>query len=80
MVFAVNPTANKTFETFQSNALATASNSTSTTPSASGAGSGSSTTGSAGSTTSSSAAMPNVVVKGATGMLAILGLVAGVAL
>jgi len=73
MVFAVNPTAAKSFNAFQAAAMATntTANSTSATPSASGAASSAST---------SSAAMPNVVVKSATGVLALLGVVAGIAL
>lgn len=85
MVFAINPTAAKTFDMFQQTAMATAGNTTSTSgttsPSVS-AGSGSSTdaAGAAGASTTASAAMSNAVVKGTTGLLAVLGLVAGMAL
>ncbi|THH10843.1 hypothetical protein EW145_g1045 [Phellinidium pouzarii] len=76
MVFAVNPTASKTFEAFQAAANATVANSTSsapTTPSASVVQSA--TAGGA-----SNAALPKLGVSSATGLLAVLGLLAGVGL
>ncbi|KAI5121023.1 hypothetical protein M0805_005968 [Coniferiporia weirii] len=90
MVFAVNPTANKTFEAFQAAANGTVSNSTTSaastgssaaaTPIASvesAVGGGPSTSAPPSPT---SAALPNMGISGATGLLAVLGLVVGVGL
>jgi plastocyanin len=88
MVFAINPTANKTFAAFQAAAnasSATGSSSNTTTGSGSGSGSGSSTgtaTGSAPSSTSSSSKSNGAVTVGARagGLLAVVGFAAGILL
>jgi hypothetical protein len=74
MVFALNPTQNKTFDAFKANAMSTSSGNTA---SASGAG---------GSPTSSSTAKPSAsngamrVAGSAAGIVTLVGLVAGLAL
>jgi plastocyanin len=77
MVFAVNPTENKTFDAFQAAAKASASSPTSST-----AGSGSTGTGSSTSATSSPSPTNGAVAVGvrAGGILAVVGFVAGVLL
>jgi plastocyanin len=87
MVFAVNPTAAKSFSAFQAAAMATSGNSTSGSPSGypSGSGSGS---GSAGSPTASSPAAGSATASsgavklsgGAAGLLSFVGLAAGMLL
>jgi plastocyanin len=89
MVFAINPTANKTFAAFQSAAKAssadgTPSNSTNSTTSGSGSGSGSSSGSASGSTPSSSSTSKSsgAVAVGARvgGLLAVVGFAAGILL
>jgi len=90
MVFAVNPTANKTFAMFQANAMASNStNSTSGSNTTSTSGSGSSASGSgatpsaSGTTAAPSAGASNAAVSAKTGsalLLSGVGLVAGMLL
>jgi len=89
MVFAINPTANKTFEAFQAAAKAssadgTPSNSTNSTGSGSGSGSGSSSGSASGSTPSSTSTSKSsgAVAVGARlgGLLAVVGFAAGILL
>jgi plastocyanin len=85
MVFAVNPTANKSFDAFQSAAKSsssTGSSSNSTSSSGTGSGSGSaSSSGSAPSSTSSSKSNGAVTTGArAGGLLAMIGLAAGILL
>jgi len=81
MVFAINPTAAKSFSAFQTAAEATGSNSTSTSGSAPASGSGAASTasGSAASTssTSTTSGAGAVRVGGAALALSVVGLVAG---
>lgn len=81
MVFAVNPTENKTFDAFQAAAKASASSPTSSTA-GSGSGSGSTGTGSSTSATSSPSPTNGAFAVGvrAGGILAVVGFVAGVLL
>jgi len=74
MVFALNPTADKTFDAFKAKAIASASNTTAT----SGTATSPSATGSGAAAPSKAAAMK--ISSGAGGLLAIAGLVAGLAL
>jgi plastocyanin len=79
MVFAVNPTAAKSYSAFQAAAMATAGNATSGTPSGSGSpGSPTASAPAAGSTTPSSGAVK--LSGGAAGLLSFVGLAAGMLL
>ncbi|KAF9014064.1 hypothetical protein BDQ17DRAFT_439563 [Cyathus striatus] len=97
MVFAVNPTANKTFAAFQQAAMGTTGNSTATTsgsgsasaPGATGSSSGSAGSAASGSTSGSAATSSQTssannggvkVAGSAASLMAIVGLVAGLAL
>lgn len=90
MVFAVNPTANKTFAAFQAAANASGTTNTSASPSASsgssGTGTGSTATGSGASSSPSStstSSKPNgalTVGAHAGGLLTVVGFVAGILL
>ena len=88
MVFAVNPTAEKSFDAFQANAKAAASNSTnststSSTGGASSSGSSASPTGSSPTTSPSATGTNNGAVSARAGgalLLSGVGLVAGLLL
>jgi len=83
MVFAVNPTANKTFAAFQAaaNASGSSSSGNSSTPSTSGSGSGSGSSASS-APSSSSTGKNGAIIVGvrAGGLLAAVGFVAGLLL
>jgi len=76
MVFAVNPTATKSFEAFQANANATGSTATTS----AGGSSTASPSASVSSTSAVSGALSRTSISGAAALLTALGLVAGVAL
>jgi hypothetical protein len=79
MVFAINPTADKSFEAFQ--AAAKGSSASGTPSTATGAGSGSTTSGTSPSSSSSSNSNGAVVAGArAGGLLAMVGLAAGILL
>jgi len=80
MVFAINPTANKTFEAFQAaaNASSTTNGTPASTTSSSGTGSGSAATSSPSSSSSPNGAV--AVGARAGGILAVVGFAAGVLL
>lgn len=86
MVFAINPTANKSFAAFQAAAKASSADGTpastsNTTGSGSGTGSGSTASGSSPSSTSTSKSNGAVVAGArAGGLLAAVGLAAGILL
>jgi plastocyanin len=83
MVFAVNPTANKTFAAFQAAANASGTTNTASPSASSGTGTGSTATGSGASSSPSSTSRPNgalTVGAHAGGLLTVVGFVAGILL
>ncbi|KAL5529354.1 hypothetical protein ACEPAG_5339 [Sanghuangporus baumii] len=79
MVFAVNPTAERTFEAFQAAAMSTASNTSSAIGSATGGAtaSASGSGASAAATTAASGALPRLSFNNAASALAVVGVLAG---